>query len=701
MISHSLQSVLPGIWKIRLGQNPESFTPVNHRVIPAQEEGLCDLPVQETPPLDCTQIRVEKRTRGLLVELPLGNEEVYGFGLQLKSFRQSGKKKVIRVNSDPVADTGDSHAPVPFYVTSAGYGVLVDTARYVSLYMGAHQAPGEPQEDMGNSTAFSATGTEGLYSGVDKASSRVVVEIPNVEGVDVYLFSGPTMLDAVRRYILFSGGGCLPPMWGLGMWYRTFGQFKQAEVLKLAHELRDAKIPCDVLGLEPGWHSHSYSCSYRWNPSGFPTPAAMIEELRGLGFEINLWEHAFVHPTSPIYRDLKPLSGDLAVWSGLVPDFSLPKAREIFARYHESELIGKGIGGFKLDECDNSDFIASPWSFPEHSQFPGGMDGEQMHSLFGTLYAQTLWQSFRKSDRRTLSQVRAGHALSAPLPFVLYSDLYAQADFLRGVVNSGFCGQLWSPEVRQCASVEDLLRRLQMVVFSPQALINAWMVPLTPWRQFDEVKNRAGELHADWETIEGKVRELFEFRTRLVPYLYSAFADYHFSGIPVCRPLVLDYPHDQETRGIDDQYLLGASLLVAPMLTGQTRRRVYLPEGEWIAYADGQCFGGSQWIEVDADLYTVPLFVKSGTLLPLAEPMTSIGHDPRFVLTVKVFGEGQVAPFRLFADDGDTFGYEKGEGGWMTLRWDAQNGGSIAAEERADTKRYTVRSWEPVAMKRG
>ena len=329
------------------------------------------------------------------------------------------------------------------------------------------------------------------------------------------------------------------------------------------------------------------------------------------------------------------------------------------------------------------------------------MDGEQMHSLFGTLYAQTLWQSFRKSDRRTLSQVRAGHALSAPLPFVLYSDLYAQADFLRGVVNSGFCGQLWSPEVRQCASVEDLLRRLQMVVFSPQALINAWMVPLTPWRQFDEVKNRAGELHADWETIEGKVRELFEFRTRLVPYLYSAFADYHFSGIPVCRPLVLDYPHDQETRGIDDQYLLGASLLVAPMLTGQTRRRVYLPEGEWIAYADGQCFGGSQWIEVDADLYTVPLFVKSGTLLPLAEPMTSIGHDPRFVLTVKVFGEGQVAPFRLVADDGDTFGYEKGEGGWMTLRWDAQNGGSIAAEERADTKRYTVRSWEPVAMKRG
>jgi len=694
--SPALQLVFPGVWKLRLGQNPEAFTPVNYRVIPAQEEGLCELPALETPPLDIAQVRAEKQTRGLLVKLPLGDEEVYGFGLQLKSFRQSGKKKTIRVNSDPVSDTGDSHAPVPFYVTSGGYGVLVDTTRYASFYIGAHQAPGAPRDADETAAAFSATGTEALYSGVDKASSQVVIDIPHVEGVDIYLFGGPTMLDAVRRYILFSGGGCLPPLWGLGIWYRTFGQFNQQEVLKLAHQMRDSKVPCDVLGLEPGWHSHAYSCSYLWNPKTFTAPDALIAELRGLDFEINLWEHAFVHPTSPIYRELMPYSGDTAVWQGLVPDFSLPKAREIFAEYHERELIQKGIGGFKLDECDNSDFIVSPWSFPEHAQFPSGMDGEQMHSLFGTLYAQTLWEAFRKNDQRTLSQVRSGHALSAPLPFVLYSDLYEQADFLRGVVNAGFCGQLWSPEVRQCASVEDLFRRLQMVVFSPQALINAWMVPLPPWRQFDEVKNRAGEWHADWEAIEAKVRELFEFRTRLVPFLYSAFADSHFRGIPVCRALALDYPQDLETRAIDDQYLLGQNLLVAPMLTGQTRRRIYLPEGEWVDYASGQRFSGKQWIEREADLYTIPLFVKFGTLLPLAEPRTSIGHDPRFVLTVKVFGESEAAPFRLYADDGVTFGYEKGQGGWIELAWDAQRGGSVQAEERAHAGRYTVRSWEVV-----
>ena len=700
MTANLLKPVLPGIWKVHLGQTPEAFTPVNLRVVPAQEERLGEMPLLSNPPFDLTAIRATEQKRGLLVELPLGSEEVYGFGLQLKSFRQSGKKKMIRVNSDPISDTGDSHAPVPFYVTSSGYGVLVDTSRYASFYVGAHQAPEAPAVNPVTSTvAFSATGTDALYGSSARTARSVVVDIPHVEGVDVYIFGGPTMLEAVRRYILFSGGGALPPLWGLGIWYRTFGKFNQEQVMALARQLRDARIPCDVLGLEPGWQSHAYSCSYHWNPEAFATPESMISELRDLGFEINLWEHAFVHPTSPVYRDLLPLaSPSVAVWNGLIPDFSLPQAREIFARHHEKEFINKGITGFKLDECDNSDFISYPWSFPEYTDFPGGMDGEQMHSLFGTLYAQTIWDAFRKNNVRTLSQVRAGHALSAPLPFVLYSDLYDQTDFLRGVVNSGFCGQLWSPEVRQCESVEDLVRRLQMVVFSPQALINAWMVPLTPWRQFDYTKNHAGELLADWQEIEAKVRELFEFRMQLIPYLYSAFADYHFSGIPVCRPLVLDYPQDSETFNIDNQYLLGPSLMVAPMLTGQKSRRIYLPEGEWVSYADKKHFKGRQWIEMEADLYTIPLFVKYNTLLPLADPMQAIGYDPKFSLTIKVFGSGDIAPFRLFADDGATYSYEKGQYGWGELSWDPQQGGSSKNKKTVPTGRYDIKNWEVVPI---
>ncbi|MEI8311079.1 MAG: TIM-barrel domain-containing protein [Verrucomicrobiota bacterium] len=690
------QAVYPGVWKVCLGGTPEAFTPISVRAVPVQEERLGELPALESPPFDLAAIRVRKQARGLLVELPLGGEEIYGFGLQLKSFRQSGKKKTIRVNSDPASDTGDSHAPVPFYVTTSGYGVLVDTARYASFYVGSHQAPEGSASHAGLPATFSSTNTEALYAGGAKASQHVAVDIPHVEGVDVYIFGGPTMLDAVRRYALFSGGGALPPMWGLGIWYRTYGRFNQEEVLTLARDLREAKIPCDVLGLEPGWHSHAYSCSYRWNPESFPAPASMISELRDLRFQINLWEHAFIHPSSPLYHELQSFSGSRAVWNGLIPDFSLPEAREIFAAYHEKIFIREGISGFKLDECDNSDFISYPWSFPEHTEFPGGMDGEQMHSLFGTLYARALWQAFRNNNLRTLGQVRSGHALSAPLPFVLYSDLYDQSDFLRGVVNAGFCGLLWSPEVRQCMSVEDLLRRLQMVVFSPQALVNAWMVPLPPWRQFDEVKNRAGELHADWREIEVEVRDLFEFRMRLIPYLYSAFAEYHFSGIPVCRALVLDYPQDPETYNIDDQYLLGPSLLVAPMLAGQTSRRVYLPEGKWVSFADNKLFAGNQWI--DAGLHTMPLFVKYNTLLPLADPMQAIGHDPAFSITVKVFGDDAVEPFRLYADDGVSFDYENGRCSWLELGWHPQRGGTSTMTNQAFPGRYLIRKWESVPV---
>ncbi len=146
------------------------------------------------------------------------------------------------------------------------------------------------------------------------------MEVPDSHGVDVYLFAGPTMREAVQRYNLFSGGGPLPPRWGLGFWYRCYGNFSQDEVLGLADELRREKIPCDVLGLEPGWQSHSYSCSFVWSDK-FPDPAGMISRLNESGYKVNLWEHAFTHPTSPLHSALLPYSGDYEVWDGLVPDF--------------------------------------------------------------------------------------------------------------------------------------------------------------------------------------------------------------------------------------------------------------------------------------------------------------------------------------------------------------------------------------------
>ena len=153
------------------------------------------------------------------------------------------------------------------------------------------------------------------------------------------------------------------------------------------------------------------------------------------------------------------------------------------------------------------------------------MDGEQMHMAIGTLYQNLIYRIYQQENRRTYSQVRSSGALAASLPFVLYSDLYDHKQFIRGVVNAGFSGLLWCPEVRDCANGDDLLRRLQTVVFSGHALINSWRIPSPPWKQTDIEKNLAGEPMDTAEYYTAECRKLFELRMRLLPYLYSAFVE--------------------------------------------------------------------------------------------------------------------------------------------------------------------------------
>ena len=388
------------------------LTPENTQVLPSAEA-----------PFTQTDIHFLATNRGCRLELPLqATEQIYGLGLQMKSFRQNGKKKQLRVNSDPIADTGDSHAPVPLYVSTAGYAVFVDTLRYACFYIGSHtHLQREAQEE----TSI-ADNTNDLYAAHENI---VVVEIPAAAGVDIWLFAGPTMAQAIQRYNLFSGGGYLPPVWGLGMWYRAYAGADEAKVWEYARMLRQEHIPCDVIGLEPGWQTHAYSCTYAFDRDRYSEPETLLDELAQQQFHVSLWEHIFVHPDAAIYADLKPFAGDYPVWGGLVPDYAVPEATEIYAKHHRESLAEMRISGFKLDECDNFDYVASPWSYPEMSQFPSGLDGEQMHMAMGNLYIQAVEKVFEPLRYRTLGSVRSEGAFAAKYPFVLYSDLYDQKYF--------------------------------------------------------------------------------------------------------------------------------------------------------------------------------------------------------------------------------------------------------------------------------
>lgn len=668
--AHSWKLIEPGVWRTTIG-TPERYTPVSSRLVPPQTVAFAKLPSVDAAPLP--PIAGKRTTRGCLVQLPLRpDEQIFGFGLQLLSFAQRGKKKIARVNADPKSDTGDSHAPVPFYVTTAGFGVLVDTARYATFYFG--DARPKPAHAATESSGGANPDPNYTHTVKESDSGSVVIDVPHAAGVDIYLFAGPDMLNAVKRYNVFSGGGHVPPEWGLGFWYRNEARATQQSVLALASELRDRKIPCDVLGLEPGWQSHAYSCTFAWDKERFPDPEGFVRSARSQQYRINLWEHAFTNPASPLFPAIESCSGDYGVWGGLVPDFAGQQARDAFSEFHGRTLIDMDISGFKLDECDNSDYVGG-WSFPECSSFPSGVDGEQMHSVFGPRYQMAIWEAFRKRNQATYGLVRSSGALAAPYPFVLYSDLYDHRQYIRALVNSGFSGLLWCPEVRQAASEEDLIRRLQSTVFSPLAQVDCWYMKSPPWKQLDRAKNNAGELLENWEKLEARCREIIGWRMQLVPYLKAAFHRYEEDGTPPFRALVLDAPQDKRLYAVDDQYMMGDRMMVAPLFASESGRKIVFPEGVWHDFWTGERIAGGTELSVAASQERIPVYVKSGSIVPWADVGLHMGAPETRRIAARVYGDGSL-PFTLEAEQAT-----------LRLYWANGKGSAVSSD-------YDVYRWE-------
>ncbi|HEY4358517.1 MAG TPA: TIM-barrel domain-containing protein [Acidobacteriaceae bacterium] len=668
-------AVAPGVWRSTLG-SPEPHTPVRSRAIAPDSEALQQLPHTERPPLATPTGKVASRGTELELELAPG-ELMYGFGLQLLSFQQRNKKRTVRVNADPKVDSGDSHAPVPFYVTTQGYGLLVDTFRQAIFYCG--QAHPKPQRDA-SSVSGEVNTPQMIRTKETALGSKVLVEVPRSSGVDVYLFARPSMCGAVQRYNLFSGGGVLPPEWGLGFWYRAEMHLDAKAVLALAKSLRDDGMPCDVLGLEPGWQTHAYSCSFAWDRERFPDPAGFLKSAADMGFEVNLWEHAFTHPSAPVFRALEPHSGDIAVWGGLVPDFAGEMGRRIFGDYHGRALVDIGVSGFKLDECDNSDFTEG-WSFPDQSQFPSGVDGELMHAQFGLRYQDAILDQYRQRNKSTYGLVRSSHALASPYPFVLYSDLYDHRQFIRALVNASFSGLLWCPEVRDASNEEDLIRRLQSVIFSPLAMVNAWYIRNPPWMQIDRDKNNRDQFSESWRHLRDRCREIISWRMRLVPYLRAAFAVYERSGLPPFRALVMDYPHDPTLQHVDDEYMVGDRLLVAPIFAGETERTVTLPDGQWRDFWTGEAIREKKFT-LPATTRNIPVYVKEGSLMPWAD-VSPHTQDPRARrINVRVYGDGQLP-----------WSAPESAGG-LHLQWDTHGSQGRFTQSGGSKRPYTVYDWQ-------
>lgn len=678
----------PGVYVTTVGRE-DAHTPMRYKEAAAKQ--LKDMP-DEANPFEKEGIHIAVNARGCVVDIPLSpGENIYGFGLQMGSFVQNNKKKRPLVNDHPLKDLGYTHAPQPFYISNKGYAVLVNTARYTTFYIGTNR----------RNTDYAATddqkvklSTDELYgSAIPSASKpRVQVDIPGAKGVSVVVFAGPDMASAMRRYNLFAGGGSLPALWGLGMKYRLKTDAKQEDAYRICRYLREKHIPCDVIGLEPKWQTRAYSCSYVWNNAHFPTPHELIGRTRAMGFKLNLWEHAFIHPTSPLYQPLKTRAGSHLVWNGLVPDFADSTVRRVFADYHDTCFVRQGVAAFKMDECDNSNITRGDlnWSFPELTTFPSGIDGEQMHQLFGTFYQKTLYGVFRKHGMRTCLDVRSSGALTAPYPVSVYSDTYDLEDYVRMVCNAGLAGLLWSPEVRESADQEDFFRRVQVGILSAQTLFNGWYLRNPAWLQFDKQFNNEDRFLPSATRNEDIIRRLLNFRMSLIPYLYTQFARYRNEGIPPFKPLVLNYPKDKTAATIDSQFLIGDDLLACPIVGKGDRREVYLPEGYWYDFNTNERLEGGRLHSVTFALDDIPLFVREGTILPLAEPTDCITPETTFDLHCRVYGR-QPRSTTLFEDDGVSYRFEEGLYNQVKLWWNGR--GNMKRTGKFKGMKYRIKDW--------
>lgn len=642
----------PGIWKAVIGK-PDAITLLSIADARPNLEAMSKLP-RSNFPLPKGEISMKVVDHKTYLRFPLEKgEQLYGFGLNFKNVNQRGKIFNLHVDHYNGEDNGRTHAPVPFYVSSNGYGVLIDVARYITVYAGSGV-----RSDAKNPPELMDRNTNKKWS-AHPYSDAVEILVP-ADGASIYVFEGPTPMQVVQRYNLMNGGGYLPPKWGLGFTQRVPTLYSQTDILKEVQQFKEHAFPLDFIGVEPGWQSMAYPCTFEWDKTRFPAPQAFIDSLSHQGIRANLWLNPYVSPVGSLYPKLKPLSGSHTVWNGIVPDITIPKTQQILKEHFFKQHLQLGVSGYKMDETDGYD----SWLWPDVASFPSGFSAEQMRQIYGLKMQQMTAGWFRETNKRTYGLTRASNAGASGMPYVIYNDYYNHKDFITALVNSSFAGVLWTPEVRASKTAEEWVRRIQSVCFSPMAMLNAWADGTKPW-SFPEV--------------EKAVQEVAQLRMQLLPYIYNCFAQYHFEGKPPFRAMQLvegfgfsskttdgkldatANPYAVKKRSdIKDQYMMGDNILVAPMFAGEKTRTVYFPEGKWYDFYTGEYVAENQPLVITASLEKIPLFVRDGGIIPMVPPHF---HAPapgeKMALEIRHYGK-MPANAELYDDDGISFDYEKG-----------------------------------------
>lgn len=569
----------------------------------------------------------------MMTELMLGpKESVYGFGERFTAFAKNGQS-LMTWNEDGGTASDFAYKSVPFYMSNRGYGVFVHSTDNVSF---------EAASEKVGYVGFSVPG----------------------ECLEYSFFYGPDLHDVLKEYTHMTGRPALPPAWSFGLWLSTSftTDYDEKTVTSFIQGMKDRNIPLSVFHFDCFWMKEFHLCDFEWDEKVFPEPEAMLKRLHALGLHICVWMNPYIAQHTALFAEaakngylLKRADGR-GVWQtdnweygmGLV-DFTNPAAAEWFKKQLK-RLTDMGVDCFKTDFGER---------IPVNVRYYDGSDPQAMHNYYTYLYNKCVFELLEeeRGHGNALLFARSATAGSQKFPVHWGGDCMAtypsMAETLRGGLSFAMSGfSFWSHDISgfESTATPDLYKRWAAFgLLSSHSRLHGSGSYRVPWL-FD---GEASEV----------VRCFVNLKCRLMPYLYRVSAEAHETGVPVMRPMVLEFTEDPAVRYLDTQYMLGDSLLAAPVFSEDGRAEFYLPEGRWTDYFSGKVREGGKWYADTCDYMTLPLYVRENALLPIGDTNDRPDYDYEKNLTVTWYcpKDGAQAECRVVNQSGGNAGRIRAE----------------------------------------
>lgn len=523
------------------------------------------------------------------------NEHVYGLGERFGALVRNGQSVDIW-NEDGGTSTDQSYKNIPFYLTDKGYGVFVNSSDKVSFEVGTEQV---------TKVEFSVKG----------------------ESLDYFVINGPTMKDVLKRYTDITGKPALPAPWTYGLWLSTSftTNYDEETVMSFVDGMLERGIGLRVFHFDCFWMKDFHWSDFLWDTRVFPDPEGMLSRIKAKGLNICVWINPYIAQESALFAEgkehgyfIKRPNGDVWQWDMWQPgmalvDFTNPEACKWFQDKLEI-LLDMGVDCFKTDFGER---------IPVNCVYADGSDPEKMHNYYTYLYNKTVFDLLERKRGKGEAVLFARSATVGGQKFPVHwggdcwSDYVSMEESLRGGLSltmSGF--GYWSHDIGgfESTSTPDVYKRWAAFgLMSSHSRLHGSTSYRVPWA-YDE------------EAVD-VVRYFTEVKAQLMPYLYRNSIETAATGVPMMRSMVMEFTQDRNCAYLDKQYMLGDSLLVAPIFNDESKAIYYLPEGTWTHYLTGEVKEGGKWYEEPCGYLSIPVFARENSLIAVGQEKMKPDYD--------------------------------------------------------------------------